>query len=254
MDGTNTPVSAELRAVQCEVDTFYRDNALLSLSRSQAMWYLLAECEEWFFRRHARGDQPLKPGSSSKYTNLRSRFTESGSSFQESGGFPMPYYFKYSSILKAIWAFSAIHSFARCATRNRGLHAAGYRQSLVMMERGELTARLHRYLDLDPITISDVIADLTFGDKGVENPDLALQPLVPMGVQHLGWAPSLVLSSSLERNLLVLLNRLPQSKETYSRLAEQLEVRMRDSFIRTLTIGPWTLEWYQIKPLAGDYR
>ena len=51
------PVSAELRAVEREVDTFYRNNALLSLPRSQAMWYLLAECEEWFFRRHASGEQ-----------------------------------------------------------------------------------------------------------------------------------------------------------------------------------------------------
>ena len=51
------PVSDELRAVEREVDTFYQNNALLSLSRSQAMWHFLAECEEWFFRRHAKGEQ-----------------------------------------------------------------------------------------------------------------------------------------------------------------------------------------------------
>ena len=51
------PVSAELRAVEHEVDTFYRNSALLSLPRSQAMWYLLAESEEWFFRRYAKGEQ-----------------------------------------------------------------------------------------------------------------------------------------------------------------------------------------------------
>ena len=102
------------------------------------------------------------------------------------------------------------------------------------MGRDELTTRLRRYLGLNPGMINEIIADLTFGEEGITNPDVALQPLVPMGTGHLGWAPHLVLSSSLERNLLVLLNRLPKSRESYSRLAEQLEDRMRESFRHAL--------------------
>ena len=355
------PVSSELRAVECEVDAFYRNNALLSLPRSQAMWYLLAECEEWFFRRHANGEQldlafvdavinlarwPLRwlwkhCGSKSEecrprvmddyydhahelvFLGLSYEWFETAFTYASRGRlslaldgprirprwvdqdgirfdaydrlrdtaekahqsapsavsdriseiicptvrlksdrfeytlnprvfkqvyelsetlhrerfklpaewtFPKARLAQYSSVLKAIWALSLIHSLARRATPSRGLHAPGYRQSLVLMERDELTARLRRYLGLNPEIISEVIADLTFGGEGITNPDIALQPLVPMGARHLGWAPSLVLSSSLERNLLVLLNRLPKSKETYSSLAEQLEGRMRESF------------------------
>ena len=369
-----TPVSAELRAVEREVDTFYRNNALLSLPRSQAMWYLLAECEEWFFRRHASGEQldlayvdtvmnlvrwPLRwlwKHCGSKLEECRPCFTDDyyehahelaclGRSYQwfetaftyasrgrlelaldgprirprwgDQDGirfdaydrlrdtaeksneskmsatfdriaeivcptvrvkddtfeyalnprifkqvyelsepfhrerfklpgewrFPKAGLVQYTSVLKAIWVFSLIHSYARLATPSRGLHPSGYHQSLVLMDRDELTTRLRRYLGLNPDIISGIIADLTFGGEGTTNPDIALQPLVPMGARHLGWAPSFILSSSLERNLLALLNRLPKSKEIYSRLAEQLEGRMRESFRRALIPLGFRLWW-----------
>lgn len=359
------PVSDELRAVEREVDTFYQNSTLLSLSRSQAMWHFLAECEEWFFRRHAKGEQidlalvdvvinfarwPLRwlwehcrskseehhpcikedyyedahkmaclgynygwfeaaftyasmgrlslelDGDRIRpkwidqdhirydaYDRLRdsaegppvneedsvsnriaeiilptvrlrndrfeyglnpSIFKQVYSAIDEplSKHFRLPEYWsfptadlsQYLAIVKALWVFSSIHSLARYTTPNRGLHAPGYRQSVIVMERGEIIARLRRYLGLNSGLVREIVAELTFGGKGITNPDIALQPLVPMGDRHLGWAPNLVLSSSLERNLLVLLNRLPESREVYSKLVEQLEGRMIDFFRRAL--------------------
>ena len=43
-------VSNDLRAVERDVDNAYRASPLLSLPRSEAMWYFLAECEELYMR------------------------------------------------------------------------------------------------------------------------------------------------------------------------------------------------------------
>ena len=93
-----------------------------------------------------------------------------------------------------------------------GYNSAGYARALVVMERDELIARLRRYLSLDEPMVRDVIEELTFGRR-VECPDIALQPLVPLEPCYYGWAPSLVMNSSFERNLFVLLNKLPAGKK-----------------------------------------
>ena len=119
---------------------------------------------------------------------------------------------QYTAVLKALWALSAIHWFARVATSSMGYNSAGYARALVVMERDELIARLRRYLSLDEPMVRDVIEELTFGRR-VECPDIALQPLVPLEPCYYGWAPSLVMNSSFERNLFVLLNKLPAGKK-----------------------------------------
>ncbi len=48
----------ELGEMEVEVDNAYRANPLLSLPRSEAMWYLLAECEEQYLRLYHQGKQP----------------------------------------------------------------------------------------------------------------------------------------------------------------------------------------------------
>ena len=111
-----------------------------------------------------------------------------------------------------------------------GCLAVGYSQSLVMMQRDELMSRLSRYTDLDLAVVQAIVEELTFGGRGISNPDIALQPLVPMGPCHYGWAPHLLLSSAFERNLLALLNRVPESNAVYSRLSHNRETLMQQSF------------------------
>ena len=353
-------VSDELRSVERHIDGAYRTNRLLSLPRSQAMWYLMAECEEWFFRRIARGEPldaayvdavinlarwPLRwlwkdcdpkgdccppdsgpddyyesanalTGLGRNYEWFEAAFTYASDSrislkldgdrivprwshpdhvcydaydrlgdasekstesaqkrtithriaeivrptvrlsntfeyalnpnlfkrvsdasaplldeqFRLPGDWKLPTanLAQYSTILKAVWVLSAIHFFARLATPNKGCTSAAYSRSLVMMTRDEFIARLRRYLGMDSNIIKSVAEELSFGGQGIRNPDIALQPLVPFEPQYFGWAPSLVLYSSLERNLLTLLNRLPRSRVPYSKLSGRRESMMVD--------------------------
>ena len=125
---------------------------------------------------------------------------------------------------------SLIHATARYTAAAMGCLAVGYSQSLVMMQRDELMSRLSRYTDLDLAVVQAIVEELTFGGRGISNPDIVLQPLVPMGPCHYGWAPHLLLSSAFERNLLALLNRVPESNAVYSRLSYNRETLMQQSF------------------------
>ena len=144
--------------------------------------------------------------------------------------FPTANLAQYATILKALWVLSLIHATARYTAATMGCLAVGYSQSLVIMQRDELMSRLSRYTELDLAVVQAIVEELTFGGRGISNPDIALQPLVPMGPCHYGWAPHLLLSSAFERNLLALLNRVPESNAVYSRLSHNRETLMQQSF------------------------
>lgn len=352
-------VSEELRAVEREVDDAYRTNRLLSLPRSEALWYFLAACEEQYMRLHYHGRQadtafvdavvnlakwPLRwlwkdcetrgrlrqqhvpddyytPASDlgefgGKYewfeaaysyatmgrlslelngrhirptweSCLHARYdaydrlrdaAEKSMGNNSNNPFPVPQEVgrtvqvrgdsfayalnpkmfervyvvadnllstrfrlpgqwalptaqlgQYAAVLKAIWVLSYIHCIARVAAVDMGCGAFGYSRALVVMERGELITRFSRYLGLEEELVRNIVEELTFGGRGVTNPDIALQPLVPLEPSHYGWAPHLLLGLSLERNLLVLLNKLPHGKRAYSRLSEEREELMRET-------------------------
>lgn len=141
--------------------------------------------------------------------------------------FPTARFAEYAAVLKAIWVLSCIHRISRLVAA--GMGCRGYSRALVVMERDELITRLSRYLSMDHKVVLNIVQELTFGGRDIGNPDIALQPLVPLEPRHYGWAPSLVLGSSLERNLLVLLNRIPEGKTAYSHLSMGREKLMRES-------------------------
>lgn len=91
---------------------------------------------------------------------------------------------------------------------------------------------------LEPAQIDLFIDYLTYG-LGVDTPDQALQPLVPLSNQHLGVAGIGLLSSNVERNLLTLQARLePRLFDSQSSL---FEVEMTRELIVVLE-----QEWKQI--------
>lgn len=157
---------------------------------------------------------------------------------------------QYTAVLKSIWVLSYLHVVARVAAADMGCGALGYSRALVVMERSALIARFSRYLRMDQQVVGNILDELTFGGQGVANPDIALQPLVPLEPSHYGWAPHLVLGSSLERNLLVLLNKFPAGKLAYSRLSKEREESMRQSVCSELT-GTGLRFWWGKVPAWG---
>ena len=75
-----------------------------------------------------------------------------------------------------------------------------------------------------------IFDDLSYGNRCQKNPDPVLQPLIKLNSEVYAIMPHLWLCSSPERNLTVLLNRLPTEQEIYSKLVNEREHLMRERF------------------------
>ncbi|MDA1129484.1 MAG: hypothetical protein O2913_12415 [Chloroflexi bacterium] len=103
-----------------------------------------------------------------------------------------------------------------------------------MMEKDELVRRVCRYSGISEDVIVEIIEDLTFGGRNQINPDPAQQPIVELSPSILAISPNLLMHSSMERNLVVLQNRIPDGRDVYSALSNQKEGISRQSIIEAL--------------------
>lgn len=137
-----------------------------------------------------------------------------------------------AAVLRAIWALSAIHFAARMVAASRGCLDLGYQRALVVMKYPELLRRLAQYSGRPHSVVEKLVADLTYGGGGIHTPDIALQPLVKLPDDRYMWAPNIVIHGALERNLVVLLNRFPDSRAVYNHLSGY-----RESLLRARIVG-----------------
>ena len=84
-----------------------------------------------------------------------------------------------------------------------------------------------RYSGLPSSVVVHIVEDLTYGNRGIKNPDPALQPLIPIAKNKYALAPWFWLSSDVERNFTVLMNRLPEEQKIYAQLVNEKENTMR---------------------------
>jgi len=141
---------------------------------------------------------------------------------------------EFATLARCLWSLSAIHHVARLMAAGGGCPGLGYSRSLMVMNQDDLLRRLVRYTSLRESSVRAIVDDMTFGAAGVTAPDPALQPLVRLTDTQIGWAPTLFLTNAFERNLLVLLNRSPETRKGYLRLSTQKEELLRSRMTREL--------------------
>ncbi len=141
---------------------------------------------------------------------------------------------EYWQVMSILHALSGIHVAARVAAANKGCRNRGYACAPVVAEESALVGRVANYASLHTETVRKVLADLTYGAGDMRTPDLALQPLVELAPGHFAWSPSMLSGLATERNLVTLLQRMPESQRAYSELSTQKESLMRDSICRDL--------------------
>ncbi len=134
---------------------------------------------------------------------------------------------QFARVAKVLWILAMIHFNARTVAALKGCEGLGFANALILMERTEIVMRLRRYSGVDEQVVSAIVEDLTYGSREQANPDPALQPLVPLNQSLLAISPNLVINSSMERNLSVLLNRLPEERGAYAALSQEKERRSR---------------------------
>jgi hypothetical protein len=142
---------------------------------------------------------------------------------------------EFRRIARVLWVLAFIHFQARVAAADLGCEGLGVSRALLLMEHGEFLRRVRRYSGLPQVTTSAILEILTYGAAGQSNPDPALQPLIPLSSSVIAISPTLLLNSSMERNLSVLLNRLPDEKAAYSALSQTKETALRQRLIQELS-------------------
>jgi hypothetical protein len=140
----------------------------------------------------------------------------------------------YAAVLRTLWLISMLHFFARVVAAAQGCVGLGYNRALVVMTKSEIVARVVRYSGLNRPVVREILTDLTFGARGVRSPDPALQPIVELDPGTVAWSPSIIGHSALERNLLILMNRIPEGRKAYSHLSSQREGLFRDKLLSSL--------------------
>lgn len=140
---------------------------------------------------------------------------------------------EYRGVLQTLSVMSNLHLLARHRAIQQGVSDLGNADALVVLDRRHLINRLAHGAHLSRATVWEIVQDLTFGGRDMKQPDIALQPLVPLAGNLFCWAPSFVSSSALERNLITLLNRFPESKKAYERLSGQREDLLRNKLKST---------------------
>ena len=134
-----------------------------------------------------------------------------------------------------------------------GCIGLGYARALYVTTKRELVTTVRTHTGLTRETVESIIDTLTFGRHDQRNPDPALQPLIPLTSRHLVLAPNLILNSALERNLAVLLNRLPEEKALYAALSKAREAISKQRVTRTLDVHMSRLR-KKLPPLRGMLR
>ena len=140
----------------------------------------------------------------------------------------------FRKVFETILAIAYIHLTAQKIAIAQGCDNRGYADSIYAPTYDELLRRVVRYSGVSDIKVRGIFDDLSYGNRGISHPDLALQPLIKLNSDRYAIMPYLWLLLAPERNLTVLFNKLPSEKKIYSKLVDEKETLMRKWFINRL--------------------
>lgn len=127
-----------------------------------------------------------------------------------------------------------------------------YESAVWPPRKGALLKLLARHTELPPTTIHSILEYLTFGEVGIRNPDVAIQPLVDLGNDHYCISPFLMTQIHAERNLCVLLNQVPADRKLYAALVDEKEALLRAETIESLHSLSLDFKHGQVGPTDVD--
>ncbi len=129
----------------------------------------------------------------------------------------------YITLQSLLYAWFAARIF--CYENN--IREYGYRSAVWVVSKTELFSRLRRYTKLGENKIILILDYLQYGNMGIREPDIAIQPLVDLNNGCFALSPFVWINSNAERNLCVLLNQIPEERKIYAMLVNEKEKLMR---------------------------
>lgn len=158
----------------------------------------------------------------------------------------------FRKVFEVISTIASIHLTARGLAIERGCAARGYADSIYLPTCDELLRRIVRYSGVSDAKVLSIFDDLTYGSRDIKHLDPALQPLIKLNSKRYAIAPHLWICSAPERNLTILLNRVPSEKVIYAELINEKESLMKKRFINALVDEDFRFIWGNVPNFAGD--
>ncbi len=115
-----------------------------------------------------------------------------------------------------------------------GAPAIAFASAVWTPKKDVLVATLARHTGIEKSVVMDVLRYLTFGQVGIRNPDIAIQPIVDLTNGQYAISPFVVTNVYAERNLSVLLNQIPHERNVYLQLVHEKEKEVRLTTIESL--------------------
>lgn len=119
---------------------------------------------------------------------------------------------------------------ARSVAVKRGIQNYGYCSSVWVVQKEELVERISRYSKQPKNIVQSIYELITFGNAGIRQPDIAVQPLIDLHNGSYALSPFVWHNADAERNLCVLLNQVDSEKRIYSELVNEKESILRSKF------------------------
>ena len=141
---------------------------------------------------------------------------------------------EYRLVVSCLQCMTYTWFVARQLALDMGATALAYSSSVWVPRKSVLTSLIARHTGVERRTVEMVLRYLTFGEMGVRNPDVAIQPILELSEDTFAISPFLLIHINAERNLCVLLNQIPKEKDIYSRLVDQKENLLKQRVIADL--------------------
>jgi len=164
-----------------------------------------------------------------------------GAAFSGRHTLPKNWQFTRFSLAQFRRIFTCLQSMANAWFTARQLAAAdgapaiAFASALWTPRKGLLVATLARHTGIEKSVVNEVLRYLTFGEVGIRNPDIAIQPIVDLTNGQYAISPFVITQVHSERNLCVLLNQIPEERKLYSQLVDEKEHEVRSETIASLS-------------------
>jgi hypothetical protein len=134
---------------------------------------------------------------------------------------------EYRKIFTSLQSMAAAWFTARQLVAADGAPALAFASALWTPSKGLLVITLARHTGLAKALVTDILRYLTFGEMGIRNPDIAIQPIVDLTNGQYAISPFVINHVHAERNLCVLLNQIPGERTLYLQLVDEKNIRVK---------------------------
>ena len=133
---------------------------------------------------------------------------------------------QFKSVLVCLQSVASMWMVARQIFVSDEVPGMGYSTSVWTPAKEGLIKLLEKHTQVPLISIQSILSYLTFGEKGIRQPDVATQPIFDLSNGFYAISPFLMMHTNAERNLCVLLNQIEAERKNYSRLVDQKEAEL----------------------------